>query len=640
MAAVNLSELFNQKIFRIPDYQRGYAWGEKQLTELWDDLDEIMEVEGDCKKHYTGSLYLEERQPAEDERWVSGTKFLHVVDGQQRLTTITILMFELLRVSDDGYCGETKEDLLKTFIVKPNASGNSKVYRFSYNSTSENYDYLLHAIFEDNQHVLRDSYLNLYSKNLQEAKTFFRIKIADLEPLQREVLYKKLTTCLQFDIRLIEKDLDVQAVFETMNNRGKPLSTLEKLKNRLIYLAVKLPIDEVDKKSLRKKINDAWGKIYSTLARNPDRILDEDFFLSAHLSLYRTPTDYVFSEDAAEEKLFQMFCNKAEKNALSENGTAFEPRVDYEKINDYVLKLSALAPVWYLVHNSGKKLVKRIIVLNSTKECKIFLCTILRFANEATVTEILVKLERLLFRNRVPRIGLMDERVFANWARDIYSEEDTSEGITTKINEFLATPVNMQALIQGFNALFYYERGPKGFHRWGSLKYFLFDYEDYLKQKAREVHDKVTIDEFEQTTIEHVIPQQFWDNWKREVDAFTNGLDNNEQVEQACKVLIHTLGNLTILRNGKNASLGNRRWLEKRERFSTGSYNEIAISRHAEWTTLQVAERGVEMLRFLETKVSGLVFSAEDLNRVLYMDKYIWDRMPALPPGEQDVPVA
>ncbi|MDD3358443.1 MAG: DUF262 domain-containing protein [Parabacteroides sp.] len=45
MAAINLSELFNNKIFRIPDYQRGYAWSEKQLTELWDDIDEIKEIE-------------------------------------------------------------------------------------------------------------------------------------------------------------------------------------------------------------------------------------------------------------------------------------------------------------------------------------------------------------------------------------------------------------------------------------------------------------------------------------------------------------------------------------------------------------------------------------------------------------------
>ncbi len=75
MSANNLSELFSQRIFRIPDYQRGYAWGEKQLSELWDDIDEIPLIEGELKKHYTGTIYLEETNPSIDEKWLSGVKF-------------------------------------------------------------------------------------------------------------------------------------------------------------------------------------------------------------------------------------------------------------------------------------------------------------------------------------------------------------------------------------------------------------------------------------------------------------------------------------------------------------------------------------------------------------------------------------
>ncbi len=49
MAAINLLELFNGKFFRIPDYQRGYAWEEKQLQELWDDIEEISIENGSYK---------------------------------------------------------------------------------------------------------------------------------------------------------------------------------------------------------------------------------------------------------------------------------------------------------------------------------------------------------------------------------------------------------------------------------------------------------------------------------------------------------------------------------------------------------------------------------------------------------------
>lgn len=93
MAAINLLELFNGKIFRIPDYQRGYAWEEKQLQELWDDVEEIPEENGEFKKHYTGTIYLEEIAAHENEKWLSGVRFYDVVDGQQRLTTISIFHF-------------------------------------------------------------------------------------------------------------------------------------------------------------------------------------------------------------------------------------------------------------------------------------------------------------------------------------------------------------------------------------------------------------------------------------------------------------------------------------------------------------------------------------------------------------------
>jgi uncharacterized protein with ParB-like and HNH nuclease domain len=228
MLSANLSEFFCGKIFRTSDYQRGYVWGERQLTELWDDLEKIREdKDGEYKKHYTGTIFLNEIQPDADEKWVQGVKFYNVVDGQQRLTTISILLFELLKATDSGYCGESKDDLIKTFIAKADQSEESKIYRFSYSKTNQNYAFLLHSIYENQKEMLPVLYTNHYTENLIKAKDFFRGKITSLSAEAKEILYKKLTTSLLFDIRIIENDLNVQTVFETMNNRGKPLSTLE-----------------------------------------------------------------------------------------------------------------------------------------------------------------------------------------------------------------------------------------------------------------------------------------------------------------------------------------------------------------------------------------------------------------------------
>ncbi|GHT03792.1 hypothetical protein AGMMS49525_09450 [Bacteroidia bacterium] len=617
MTANNLSELFSSRIFRTPDYQRGYAWGEKQLSELWDDLEEIpIDEKGEYKKHYTGTIFLKETLPNSNEKWYSDAKYYDVVDGQQRLTTISILLFELLKAIDIniGYSNVSKDDLLKKYIVVSNMTGESKIYKFSYSRTNQNYKFLLHSIFENEKEILPVNYKNHYTENLKYAKTFFNDKIQSLSYPEKESLYKKLTTSLLFDIRTIENDLDVQAVFETMNNRGKPLSTLEKLKNRLIYLTAKLPNPQEDIEKLRTKINDTWGIVYTWLAKNPNQVLDEDVFLSVHLSLYRKPDESTFSEKAAEEKVFQMFCNKAQKYD--------EEPVTYSKIEDYILKLSELAPIWYEIHNTESKIIKRILTMDSRKEIKIFLVAIINSKTEIQ-ENIFDKTEKILFRNRVPGIWLMDERGMANWARDIYNKEKTFNELLEECNLLLNKPIENSNIINGFKYLFTYERGAKGFHRWWNLKYFLFEYEEFLKDKALETNDKVTLNDFDNTTIEHIIPQQFWDNWIEVVNEVTNNLEDENKVNQTRKVLINTLGNLTILKNGKNASLGNRSWQEKRERFSTGSYNEIAISKYEKWDKNTVAKRGKDMLMFLETKVSGLSFSDEDLAQSLFFDDYI-----------------
>lgn len=619
MEAQNLSELFSTRIFRTPDYQRGYAWGEKQLSELWDDLEEIpIDENGEYKKHYTGAIFLKETQANSDERWYNRAKFYDVVDGQQRLTTISILLFELLKATEIGYAEECKEDLIKQYIAISNRTGESRVYRFSYLDTNQNYKFLLHSIFENSKEVLPVSYKNHYTENLQFAKDFFNKKIMQLSDDEKEILYQKLTTSLLFDIRTIENDLDVQAVFETMNNRGKPLSTLEKLKNRLIYLTAKLPNPQEDIEKLRKKINDSWGIIYTWLAQNPTQVLDEDIFLSAHLSLYRKPEEYTFSEAMAEKKVFEMFCNKAEKYS--------EDVVTYSKIDNYILKLSELTPVWFEIHNSYSKLLNKILTMDSRKEVKIFLAAIINKKSDKQES-IFSKIEKILFRNRVPGIWLMDERTMSNWAREIYNEEKTLDDLLDEMNEILARPTDNTNIINGFKYLFTYERGAKGFHRWWNLKYFLFEYEEFLKNKAKETNDKVTLSDFDDTSIEHIIPQNFWDNWQSEVEDVTNTLEDENQIGQVKKVLINTLGNLTILKNGKNSSLGNKSWELKKERFRTGSYNEIAVSKYDKWNKYTIKERGEEMLKFLQTKVDGLIFSDQDIEKVLFYDDYIIDKM-------------
>lgn len=94
----SLSVLFQNRLFRIPDYQRGYAWKHEQLADFWEDLLNLHED----RYHYTGLLSLKAVSRKETRLWHEdewlldiGYKPFHVVDGQQRLTTFSILMHEI-----------------------------------------------------------------------------------------------------------------------------------------------------------------------------------------------------------------------------------------------------------------------------------------------------------------------------------------------------------------------------------------------------------------------------------------------------------------------------------------------------------------------------------------------------------------
>ena len=113
---ITLRQLFANRFFRIPDYQRGYAWGERQLDDLWQDLLDLQQNEdGSFRRHYTGTIYVERMSDAaisECERWArtNSSGFYYVVDGQQRLTTLWLLArYAVARLVDENQ----RKDLLK-----------------------------------------------------------------------------------------------------------------------------------------------------------------------------------------------------------------------------------------------------------------------------------------------------------------------------------------------------------------------------------------------------------------------------------------------------------------------------------------------------------------------------------------------
>ena len=184
-----LSLLFENRLFRIPDYQRGYAWQQSQLIDFWDDLVNLQ----DGRYHYTGLLSLKKLGSSETTSWGSdiwmvseGFKPYHIVDGQQRLTTFVILLNEIVEysrtlVENKGLSdqnielgdGEKLENVVSKYICQHRPPNNQiTTYLFGYEADNPSSDYLKYRIFnEPYSGTVNETY---YTRNLKFAKNFFR----------------------------------------------------------------------------------------------------------------------------------------------------------------------------------------------------------------------------------------------------------------------------------------------------------------------------------------------------------------------------------------------------------------------------------------------------------------------------------
>ena len=378
-----------------------HSTSKKELADFWEDL---VNLPID-KYHYTGVLTLKEIEKKiwskwNDEVWLieeRRNKPFFVVDGQQRLTTFIIFIqsiYELVKSlpenkefkDDNIYLGsyslkEIKESYL---VIEKPPKFIIRTYKFGYETDNPSFKFLKHRIFlEPNSGSLQETF---YSLNLENAKEFFNENLLNYYNnyglSEVEILFKKLIQNLMFNVYPISNDFDVFVAFETMNNRGKKLSNLELLKNRLIYLTTLYDESELktdEKNNLREKINDAWKEVYYQLGKNKKNPLNDDDFLTAHWIMYFQYTrekgdDYIrflleqkftpqniylktevkvssiqdFEEIREDEQ--EADIEEVENNG-EENTTILRSKLSPKEIEQYVNSLKSAAVHWYNTHN-------------------------------------------------------------------------------------------------------------------------------------------------------------------------------------------------------------------------------------------------------------------------------------------------
>lgn len=666
-----LNSIFTNRIFRIPDYQRGYSWEIDQLKAFWEDAKELNKD----KYHYFGMLTLENIGA---EKWddffnndnAYSSKLLaksysnitkedvcfNVIDGQQRLTTCIIFINEVINYLNKNNIKEIPEEfstlkekitpelLKRRFIMDKEEVGElSFVYKIGnkYDVISNDY---LRKIILNNESNANELNLNVYTDNLDVAKRFFENKLAEIKTKEEgfEILDKILNKFV-FNVYYVDDSFDVNVAFETMNSRGKRLTNLELLKNRLIYLTTSFDsniVSDEASKNLRDKINDTRKNIYNNLGKRIPQdgfeLRNEDAFLRDHWIIY-----YTYSRNKGDDYRKDLLENRFSKATITRDNKNENHKNDgYKDIFNYAESLKETSKNWFYSYNplddmDGAEEIKSLNRIQISYFRPLVVSTMmLKNASKDKKIELYKTIRRFIFI--LFRLGKTTSNKYSSFyysrARELYKCEpylgNTDDDRITTIINYLESHINqnMTTCIREFKDRIKSNfKGDKcnGYYKWDPIRFVLYEYNKYLGKDATieraanlkwngDLKDKLK--DKEKLTIEHIFPQRPKNIKKRKY--FCDPLTDKER-----KYLCNSLGNLLPLSKAINSSVSNSDYKTKIDGkgygrwngFKDGCYAEKTIANnYKEWSPSSIFNEGINIIKFIEKEFDVSVLSRDE----------------------------
>jgi uncharacterized protein with ParB-like and HNH nuclease domain len=216
-----IETFFAGKNLVVPSYQRDYAWRERNIKELLADVEEALDVGG----HYLGTFILSQNSTSEP---------VYVVDGQQRLTTLTMLLSALIDVVENEH---VRLLMHSTYIFSP-------LTGYKFQVLGENKKFFEEMLAKRNPEPLSAGQTRLAS-----AYEHIRLRVSDLVGQGGQPLVLKwLTALTKMEVlEFIEPD-EGKAIrmFQTVNDRGVPLAKMDIVKSLLVYYSNRYLDGELD----------------------------------------------------------------------------------------------------------------------------------------------------------------------------------------------------------------------------------------------------------------------------------------------------------------------------------------------------------------------------------------------------------
>ena len=529
----------NGQLFEVPPFQRDYSWDREEWEDLWLDLKDLKKDDD----HYMGYVVLQQTQEAKKNL---------IVDGQQRISTICILILAAIQLLKEKSDNERATLLQNTYLSykEPTSLVEKAKLRLNKNN-SYIYSELLNLRIPKNNAGLKPS-----EKKLVEAFKYFlsELKNAFQNESSEKIasfVSQKIDNQLFFTSITVKDDNDAYKIFETLNARGVKLSTADLLKNYFFSKIAAISKDEVE--NLEQKwyrINDKLGNIEVTN------------YIRHFWNSRNYPT----------ERKITFF--KAIKNKKSE----------YKDVIQFINDLDENASVYAAFENPDSelwteeqsKLIAELKILQVT-QCFSLLLIAKEKLSEIEFTKVLRDVVMLSFRYNT--IGGQNpnelERVYGKAATAIFEEKITTSRAVFK--EYLRDAyIDDNSFENDFKN--------KELKRNIQLtKYILAKLEIYFEGSNIDLYDK-------NVTIEHILPQNPNEDWVVEFDN-VNYQD-----------YIYRIGNLTLLESSKNKLAERKSFKEKQDIFATSAYKLAQnVINKTNWNIRTIADRQTTMAKGAKT---------------------------------------
>ncbi len=538
------------KQFVVPIFQRRYSWEQKHCQKLWDDVLKAGEND-EIKWHFLGSIvYME---PDEEQHTVSVPRH-QVIDGQQRLTTLSLLLLALSRaIKEDSDIDITPKQLLNYYLFN---DGEKEEFRHKQVLTKGDKNTLIYLL--ESKEILPQDPSPFLVKNYQ----FFEKKVKDVD---LKTLYTGLGKLMIVDIVLNREGANPQLIFESLNSTGIPLSQADLIRNYMLmgkditlqnrlYYEYWFDMEQ----SFRYEKKEEYTKRINSFMR--------DYLTLKTKQIPNRNSVYIKFQDRFPGSMLQN-PEKAEK-IVKEISRYAKHYVDFTQKEEDPELLECLEDIWDLRAEVVYPFLLEVYDYYKRDDIE-----------KSEVIKTLRLVESYVFRRSI--CGLSSKflnHIFVDILRKM--PEDNANNYIKSLNATLL-------------GLPFHRRCPKD----DEFKEALLKKDIYTAQSGRICKymlrklenyghkEPINVDDY---TIEHVMPQTLTSAWRKEL-----GEDFGEIHEK----YLHTIGNLTL--TGYNPEYSNRSFKEKRDmekgfRQSHLYLNE-SLARVDQWNEDTIRARSAEL---------------------------------------------